>query len=57
MKIAYANMIGDICDASINANKYDVLNAVGNDSRVGTKCLKPGGCIISAYCAFFFFRV
>jgi UDP-glucose 6-dehydrogenase len=42
MKIAYANMIGDIADASINANKYDILNAVGHDGRVGTKCLKPG---------------
>lgn len=42
MKISYCNMIGDIADKSVGANKYDVLNAVGADSRIGTKCLKPG---------------
>ncbi|HEX2978597.1 MAG TPA: nucleotide sugar dehydrogenase [Candidatus Babeliales bacterium] len=41
-KIAFANMIGDIADKTPGANKYDVLNAIGNDSRIGTKCLKPG---------------
>jgi len=35
-------MIGDIADKTSGANKYDVLNAVGQDSRVGVKCLKPG---------------
>lgn len=41
-KIAYANMIGDIADNTMGANKYDILNAVGTDSRVGQKCLQPG---------------
>lgn len=40
-KIAYANMIGDLCN-NMNANKDLVLAAVGSDSRVGQKCLKAG---------------
>lgn len=40
-KISYANMVGDIvtrfgCDANV------VLQAVGTDSRIGTKYIKPG---------------
>ena len=55
MKISYANMIGDIADASCSsdgagvgadvgdgANKFDILRAIGADSRVGAKCLLPG---------------
>jgi len=42
MKISYCNMIGDIADKSVGADKFDVLRAVGADSRIGTKCLKPG---------------
>ena len=41
-KISYANMIGDICDRTPNADKIAVLRAVGSDSRVGLKYLKPG---------------
>lgn len=41
-KISYANMVGDIADQIENANKQDVLRAIGHDSRVGTKYLKPG---------------
>lgn len=41
-KIAYANMIGDTADSTPNANKYDILNFVGNDTRVGKKYLNPG---------------
>lgn len=41
-KIAYANMIADIADETIGANKYDILKAVGADSRIGSKYLKPG---------------
>ena len=41
-KIAYANMIGDIADMTPGANKYEILEAIGHDSRVGTKCLNPG---------------
>merc|ERR1719199_1694286 len=42
MKISYANMIGDIADATPGADKNEVLNAVGKDSRVGLKYLRPG---------------
>jgi nucleotide sugar dehydrogenase len=42
MKIAYSNMIGDIADSTPNANKYDILNAIGYDERIGSKCLIPG---------------
>lgn len=41
-KISYANMIGDIADATAGADKYEILQAVGADSRVGGKCLRPG---------------
>jgi len=41
-KIAFANMIGDIADRTPNANKHDILRAVGGDSRVGSKCIQPG---------------
>lgn len=41
-KISYANMIGDICDRTPGADKNLVLKAVGMDSRVGGKYLKPG---------------
>lgn len=42
MKISYSNMIGDIADVTPNADKYDILSAVGCDSRIGSKCLIPG---------------
>lgn len=41
-KITFANMIGDIADATPGANKFDILSAVGGDSRVGSKCILPG---------------
>ena len=41
-KISYANMIAEIADSLEGANKYDVLKAVGSDSRVGAKYLMPG---------------
>lgn len=41
-KIAFANLIGDIADQTPGADKYDILTAVGSDSRIGTKYLKPG---------------
>ena len=40
-KLSYANMIGDICDR-IGGDKNTVLTAVGSDSRIGNKYLKPG---------------
>jgi len=42
MKVAYANLIGDIADRTPGANKIDICRAVGNDTRVGTKYLMPG---------------
>lgn len=41
-KISYANMIGDIADATPGADKMAILRAVGGDSRVGSKCILPG---------------
>jgi UDPglucose 6-dehydrogenase len=41
-KVSFANMIGDAADKTPGANKNDILNAIGSDSRVGTKYLKPG---------------
>ena len=40
-KISYANMIGDI-SIRYNANPDTILKAVGTDSRIGGKYLKPG---------------
>lgn len=41
-KIAFANMVGDIADNTPNADKEIILRAVGGDSRIGYKYLKPG---------------
>lgn len=41
-KISFANMIGDIADATPGADKIDILSAIGSDSRVGSKCIMPG---------------
>jgi nucleotide sugar dehydrogenase len=41
-KIAFANTISDIADRTPNANSCDILQAIGSDSRVGAKCLRPG---------------
>merc|ERR1711959_450488 len=41
-KISYANMVGDIADRTPGAEKNEILAAVGADSRIGTKCLRPG---------------
>jgi UDPglucose 6-dehydrogenase len=40
-KIADANMIGDIADRTPGASKFNVLAAIGHDSRVGTKYFMP----------------
>jgi UDPglucose 6-dehydrogenase len=40
-KISYANMIGELCEATPEASAIDVLRAVGADSRIGSKYLKP----------------
>jgi len=41
-KISYCNMVGDIADRTPGAEKHEILAAVGADSRIGTKCLRPG---------------
>ena len=41
-KIAYANMVADIADNTVGVDKYAILDAIGNDARIGTACLKPG---------------
>ena len=40
-KISYANMIGDMCDHLPGADADVVTRAVGADSRIGRKYLKP----------------
>ena len=42
LKISFANFIGDVADLTPGANKFDILRAVGSDSRIGSKCLTPG---------------
>lgn len=41
-KISYANMIGEICEGLPGADADLVTAAVGLDSRIGPKYLKPG---------------
>ena len=41
-KIIFANMIGDIADATLGADKFEILFAIGSDSRAGSKCIMPG---------------
>jgi UDPglucose 6-dehydrogenase len=41
-KIAFANLIGDIADKTPGANKYEILEAIGKDKRIGGKYFKPG---------------
>jgi nucleotide sugar dehydrogenase len=40
-KIAFANTISDLCDV-MGANKFNVLKAVGTDSRINPKYFNPG---------------
>lgn len=41
MKISFANMLGEICDRLEGADVSVVAEAVGRDTRVGKKYLKP----------------
>lgn len=41
MKISFANMLGEICDRLEGADVSVVADAVGRDTRVGRKYLKP----------------
>ncbi|MGJ0513091.1 nucleotide sugar dehydrogenase [Methylocystis sp.] len=40
-KISYANMIGEMCDRLPGADAIAVTNAIGADSRIGHKYLRP----------------
>lgn len=40
-KISFANMIGELCSLVGDASAHDVLSAIGADSRIGHKYLKP----------------
>lgn len=42
LKITYANIIGEICESLEKGNAQKVLNAIGDDSRVGRKYFKAG---------------
>ena len=41
-KISYANMIAEIAESIPGAEKYEILDALGADTRIGAKYLKPG---------------
>ena len=41
-KISYANMIAELSEKIPGVNKYEVLDALGADSRIGSKYLNPG---------------
>lgn len=42
MKIAFANMVGDIADATPGGDKEAILAALGHDGRIGQRCLFAG---------------
>lgn len=42
MKVSFANLVGDIAEATPNANKDDIIRALGADSSIGSKRLFPG---------------
>jgi len=41
-KIAFANLIGEIADETPGADKFEILQAVGKDGRIGLRYLLPG---------------
>lgn len=41
-KIAFANLIGEIADETPGADKFEILQAVGKDGRIGLRYLSPG---------------
>jgi UDPglucose 6-dehydrogenase len=42
MKINFANIIAEICENMPTGDAFKILNAVGSDSRISPKYLKPG---------------
>ena len=43
LKISFSNMVKDLNISNLNVDISKILNAVGSDTRVGKKFLKPGG--------------
>ena len=41
-KISFANMIGDIADRTVGANKHDICDALKSDRSIGPICMTPG---------------
>lgn len=41
-KIAFANLISAIAEKTRGANQQEILDAVGSDTRIGSKCLHAG---------------
>ena len=42
MKISFANFIGEICEVLPGTDKYKISKALGMDTRIGGKYLRPG---------------
>lgn len=42
MKISFANNLGDVCGRLKGANAGRICEIIGNDSRIGSKYIKPG---------------
>lgn len=42
LKITFANLIGEVADETPDADKYQILQAIGSDSRIGNKYFRPG---------------
>lgn len=42
MKISFANAIAQLCERIPGADPYAITGAIGHDSRVGTKYIRPG---------------
>ena len=42
LKISFANTIGLLSDQFEGAQKYDICDAIGSDTRIGKKFIKPG---------------
>lgn len=42
MKISFANTLGEICGRIPGANAHEIAGAIGHDTRIGLKYLKPG---------------
>jgi UDPglucose 6-dehydrogenase len=41
-KIAFANLIADLCERLPHGNARIVTEAIGSDARIGSPCLRPG---------------